>query len=139
MRIMIDSNVLVSAVLFPESKLGKIVKNIEFEHTLVICSYSLREVQHVFKKKFLSEWNEMNTYIHSLRYELFETLNSDIKYYEDIRDASDLPILISFIESGAGMFITGDMDFFTPELSKYNICTPEYYYRNYMNINMNFE
>ena len=132
MRIMIDSNVIVSAVLFPESKLGQLIRNIETKHNLILCSYSLKEIEKVFTIKFRGQWNKMENFINSLNYECVETGSASVYQNVNIRDENDLPILISFLSSGADLLVTGDNDFFTPELEKYNIIRPNEYFNLFM-------
>jgi|GEM_PF-6275451 len=52
MRIMLDTNVLVSSVLFPNSKTSLAVSLASQKHTLLVCTYVLDEVQSVFARKF---------------------------------------------------------------------------------------
>ena len=52
MRIMLDTNILVSAALFPESKVVTELSGAMREHTLLICTCVLEELQAVFERKF---------------------------------------------------------------------------------------
>ena len=52
MRIMIDSNILISAALYPDSVLNIIIDYIEKRHEMIICDYVLAEMKNVFIKSF---------------------------------------------------------------------------------------
>jgi len=44
MQIMLDTNVLVSAALFPKSKTAQALSLATQEHKLVVCTYVLEEL-----------------------------------------------------------------------------------------------
>ncbi len=52
MRIMVDTNVIISAILFPESLPAKVVEKVMIEHHLVLCSHIIDELHRVFEEKF---------------------------------------------------------------------------------------
>jgi predicted nucleic acid-binding protein len=45
MRILVDTNVIISAGLFPESYVGKALKHIIKNHNLILCQYTLDELK----------------------------------------------------------------------------------------------
>lgn len=51
MRAMIDSNVLFSALLFPNSLPSKVVEKVLLEHDLILCSQIVQELHTVFERK----------------------------------------------------------------------------------------
>ncbi|WP_368294378.1 PIN domain-containing protein [Dehalobacter sp. TBBPA1] len=55
MRIMIDTNVLISAILFPKSQLTIVIQSVTEAYTLVLCSHIIEELNEIFKKKFRRE------------------------------------------------------------------------------------
>ncbi len=53
MRLLIDTNILVSAALFPDSVPAKaFTKAVTPPHEAVVCDYSLDEMRRVFNRKF---------------------------------------------------------------------------------------
>ncbi len=50
LRVFIDSNILVSAVLSESSMASKLLKLLIEEHHLIICSYSITEVSQVIHR-----------------------------------------------------------------------------------------
>ena len=52
MRIMLDTNVLVSLLLFPNPQINEMIENIFAEHQLVLSSFIADELKEVVKRKF---------------------------------------------------------------------------------------
>ena len=51
MRIMLDTNVLLSAIVFHSQTLWKMMEQITFSHQLVLSSYVIDECYEVVKRK----------------------------------------------------------------------------------------
>jgi putative PIN family toxin of toxin-antitoxin system len=132
MEIMVDSNIIVSAILFPNSIVAKVFDFILDNHTLVLCDYIINEVENVFLEKFPHRMNEMKKLIGRLKYRRFNFEKSNISVYPRIRDINDFPILIAAIESNADIFITGDKDFDEISIDKPIIMKPRKFADEYM-------
>ena len=52
MRIMLDTNVLISALLFPGTRMDTMMNNIFMEHKLVLSSYVVEELNRVVQRNF---------------------------------------------------------------------------------------
>ena len=52
MRVMLDTNVIVSAVLFPSSQLSRSVLELSERHGLVMCDKVIAELREVMNRKF---------------------------------------------------------------------------------------
>lgn len=52
MRIMIDTNVLISMIFFPSLKMEELINRISYEHTIILCSHVVEELNRVTKRKF---------------------------------------------------------------------------------------
>lgn len=52
MRIMLDTNVLISALLFPGTRMDTMMNNIFMEHQLVLSSYVVEELNRVVQRNF---------------------------------------------------------------------------------------
>jgi putative PIN family toxin of toxin-antitoxin system len=133
MRILVDANIIISAGLFPDSYVGKVLEHIMQNHNLVLCQYTLDELKDVFKRKFKDRIEYLNKFVRELKYELINTKIHDYKKYPQIRDKDDMPLLASAIESNADIFITGDKDFDTIKIKKPKIMKPRNYIEKYMN------
>ena len=52
MRVFVDTNVVISALLFPNGKVAKVFSHLLEKHTVIISSYTKEECKEVFEKKF---------------------------------------------------------------------------------------
>lgn len=52
MRVMLDTNVLLSAMLFPGTRINRMMQSIFEEHRLVLSSFVVEELIYVVKRKF---------------------------------------------------------------------------------------
>jgi len=132
MRIIVDSNIIISAGLFPESNVGKVLAHIVKNHKLVLCQYTLDELKNVFKKKFPERIEYLNDFIKKLKYELVNIDIKDYKKYPQIRDIDDMPLLACAIEAKVNLLITGDKDFDEIEIKTPRIMKPIKYIEEYM-------
>ena len=125
MRIMIDTNILISLIIFPSPNMNKIIEIISKEHTIVLSSYIIDELKEVVKRKFSTKYEYLDKFLIELPYELVytpEVINID--KYPFIRDKKDLPILVSAINEGVDILLTGDKDFSELDIEKPDIFTP---------------
>jgi putative PIN family toxin of toxin-antitoxin system len=132
MRIMIDTNVLISAALFPNSQISLLINKVTVTHELILCSYIIDELHEIFHRKFKDRIYLLDKFLYKLAYELIYT-PTDIKSaeYPEIRDKEDLPILVSALLSDVDILITGDKDFFDVDMDKPEILTPREYLEKY--------
>ncbi|QNB47662.1 putative toxin-antitoxin system toxin component, PIN family [Thermanaerosceptrum fracticalcis] len=131
MRIMIDTNVLISAILFPGSSPTITLQKVIEKHNLVLCSHIIDEVHIVFERKFPEKIKNLERFLSKLSYELVYTpLDIEMNKYPQIRDNGDLPILVSAILADVDIIITGDKDFQSIEIEKPIVLTP----REFLNI-----
>ena len=94
---MVDSNIIISAGLFPESIVGKALHHIVINESLVLCKYTLEELSKVFIYKFPDRITYFHKFINELKYELVEIEINYNHKYPNIRDIYDLPLLASAI------------------------------------------
>lgn len=132
MRIMIDTNVLISAALFPNSQISLLINKVTVTHELILCSYIIDELHEIFHRKFKDRIYLLDKFLYKLAYELIYT-PTDIKSaeYPEIRDKEDLPILVSALLSDVDILITGDKDFFDVDIDRPEILTPREYLEKY--------
>lgn len=129
MRVFVDTNVIISSVLFPQGKVASVFSYIIETHDLIIASYSIKECETVFIRKFPSKQEYLKLFFNNLAFELFKTPTKiNQAKYPQIRDIKDLPILVSAILSDADVLITGDKDFEEIKITKPLIFTPSQYY-----------
>ena len=51
MRVMIDTNILLSAFVFKSTKMAALIEKVVEEHTMVLCSHVIDEFHDVVTKK----------------------------------------------------------------------------------------
>lgn len=119
MRVMIDTNILISAILFPSEKFNTLIEKLTENHKLFLCSYVLDEMREVITRKFKSKFMRFELFLQKLNFELVNTPEVDLLEYKiHIRDKKDYPVLMSAILSEMDILITGDKDFQNIKIDK---------------------
>lgn len=111
MRIMLDTNVLVSMLLFPTENMNNLLRTIIINHTLVLSSYVINELFVVIERKFPDKINNIEKLLRNMKYEIVYTPVNISEKLVNIRDEFDYPIIHTAIISNIDIFITGDKDF----------------------------
>jgi len=116
MRILIDTNILVSAALFPKSVPAKaFFKAVTPPHHAVVCDYSMEELRRVFNTKFPHKIQDYERFVSimAVSVEIVSTPPDDesVESETQIRDIKDRPILRAAIIAKADLLVTGDKDF----------------------------
>jgi putative PIN family toxin of toxin-antitoxin system len=132
MRVMIDTNVLISAFVLSSSYLSRMVESIIECHTIVLPTYVVDELKRVTKRKFPAKSGLLESFLCGLPFELVYTPEKiDKSKYPDIRDAKDLPVLVSAIVEDVDVLISGDADFAPLEMERPEILTPKDFVEKY--------
>lgn len=114
MRVMIDTNIFISAALFPNGKVSDALKKALMPpYRPLTCDYVVDELHRKFQEKFPDRVTELEAFLYSslpvihvvpIPEEVLEAENL-------IRDVKDRPILRAALSSNADLFLTGDKDF----------------------------
>jgi len=125
MRVMLDSNIIISIVIFNSKSLNDMLTEICHNHQLVLCSYIIEELNDVIDKKFPTKQKVLDSFLSKIPFEIEYTPKNipDIKEIE-MRDAKDKPILYSAIVANVDILITGDKDFDDVNIEKPEIMRP---------------
>lgn len=113
MRILVDTNILFSAVLFPQSKPAQALLYAVDNHEIVLCDRNLAELRDIMKRKAPKYLPDVEVLIAELPYELIPAVDHAEKL---IRDAKDQPILNAAIVADVDVILTGDKDFLSLEM-----------------------
>jgi putative PIN family toxin of toxin-antitoxin system len=127
MRVLIDTNVLISAALFPQSTPAQAFwKANTYPFQAVICEQNLDEMKRIFTKKFPDKLQALESFISNslLSIEIVDTPEIPVEEERSIRDMMDRPILRSAIVSGVDIILTGDKDFLESGIDHPRIMTP---------------
>lgn len=112
---MLDTNILVSMIIFPSQMFLEMLATITKYHKLVLSSYVLNELSDVVMRKFPKRNEAFKKFLAAIPYEIFVTpQDMDMDLFE-IRDTMDYPVLYSAIVAKADVLITGDKDILTVE------------------------
>ena len=125
MRIMLDTNVLVSAFIFKGETISKLIDIFTDYHTIVLSSHVLNELTGVVKEKFPPKIAALDSFLSNLPFEFVYTPNIiDKNKYPPMRDIDDLPVLASAIMEDVDILLTGDKDFADLVMERPKILTP---------------
>ncbi|MCI9005751.1 MAG: putative toxin-antitoxin system toxin component, PIN family [Lachnospiraceae bacterium] len=127
MRVLIDTNVLISAALNADGvPYQAYVKAASYPNHGLICEQNVDEIKRIFNKKFPKRLTALDTFlsIALLTLELAPIPIDENMSESQIRDADDRPILRAAIEAKADVLLTGDKDFLESGLKNPIIITP---------------
>ena len=113
MRILVDTNILISALLFPRSKPAKALLYAAEHHEIVLCDRNLYELRDVLNRKAPNALPDAEVLLAELSYELIPAAYHAEKL---IRDAKDQPILNAAIVADVDIILTGDKDFLSLDM-----------------------
>lgn len=132
MRVMLDTNVLLSALLFPGERMNKMMRFIFEEHRLVLSSFVVEELTYVVKRKFPGKLKAADSLLAAMSFELAYTPQELEPNLFNIRDAKDYPVLYTAIREDVDVLITGDKDFSDVDVERPEILTPAQFIDRYM-------
>lgn len=127
MRVLIDTNVLISAALSANGvPYQAYVKAASYPNHGLICEQNVDEMKRIFNKKFPKSLTALDKFlsIALLTLELIPIPTDENISEAQIRDANDRPILRAAIEAKADILLTGDKDFLESGLTIPAIMTP---------------
>lgn len=130
MRIMIDTNVLLSALVFKSTKLAEMIEYIIKKHSLVLCSYVIEESKEVIRRKAPKYIGVLDKFLLKISFEMVYK-PSDMTLAPKIRDEKDMPVIVSAIVSDVDVLITGDKDFADLSIERLEILTPAEFTKKY--------
>ena len=73
MRLFLDTNVIISAMLFPNGRVAAFLRDAIENHTVVIGEYVIEELRTVFRRKFPERTADLEEFILEFSYETVQT------------------------------------------------------------------
>ena len=131
MRVMLDTNVLLSVLLFPDERMNRMMRSIFEKHRLVLSSFVIDELLFVVRRKFPAKEKAVDRLLSSMSYELVYTPAEMETGLFEIRDEKDYPVLYTAIMEDVDVLITGDKDFAEVEVEYPEILTPSEFIERY--------
>jgi len=114
MRVLIDTNVLFSALLFPSGVVGKAVTRALSSKAVeaFVCDYSIEELITIWMRKKLDPAS-LHMFLEILKQgaSIVKVPTKTVAGEEQIRDPKDVPILRVALAHKMDFVLTGDKDF----------------------------
>ncbi|MCL2352940.1 MAG: putative toxin-antitoxin system toxin component, PIN family [Firmicutes bacterium] len=132
MRVMLDTNILVSAFVFQSGKIYYMIDYIVSYHELVLSTYVVEELRDVVDVKFPGMAGELDEFLTTLSFSLAYTPKNTPPGLFQIRDKCDYPVLYTAMLENVDILITGDKDFIGVEVEKPEIMTVTEFIAEYM-------
>lgn len=108
MRVLIDTNILISAFIFQGRPRSLVFRLLEERHEVLVTSY----IDSEFYRKLNQKWPQTADVIYSNYKQLpFSFRESTSKRLGSLRDAKDIPVLSDALVYDVDIILTGDRDF----------------------------
>lgn len=134
MRVMLDTNILISIIFFPSDITKQLTKQLAIYHKIVLCDYVIEELRLVTQRKFPKKINLLNQFFIELPFDMVYTpRNLSSESLNMMRDIKDSPILATAIIENVDIFITGDKDFHVLDIEQPEIVTMVDFLEKYNN------
>lgn len=127
MKILVDTNILISAALFPNSIPFKAyVKAVSFPHHAIVCEQNIDEMKRVFYRKFPARIEALDRFLAAalLVLDVVPVPDEEDSKEDLIRDCLDRPIPRAAIQADVDILLTGDKDFLESGIRIPRIMTP---------------
>jgi len=130
MRVLIDTNVLVSAVLYPAGMARRaLIEAVEGSDEAIVCDYAIAELHDVFQRKFPAQVELLPQFMAYLSSGVNIVSTPERSEPDEIalRDPKDQPILSSAHANNADLILTGDKDILDAGLTHPQAVDPRRY------------
>ena len=118
MKVMLDTNILISAFVFKSKKMNELIYKLSKEHEIIICSYTVQELKELIDTKFKVSQKDLDEFLKIFPFNLVYSPTSVDNKLFNIRDKDDYVILHTAIIEDVDIFITGDKDFDDVDIDK---------------------
>lgn len=121
MRIMLDTNVLISALIFG-GRTGRLLNMLfDSDHELYVSEYIDQE----FKEKLEKKWPAKAETVYHLYHQLdIHFCKSTSERIGKLRDSKDIPVLSDALYNKVDIILSGDKDFLEADLERPIIYSP---------------
>ena len=118
-RVLVDTNVIISALLFPDSTPARALALVLDEHRLVLTDWIIDELHDVVRGKRPDLLAALDTFMAGVDYELASPGGASVP----ISDPDDQTILDAAVAGAVDVFVTGDKTFLSLGLDRPRILT----------------
>lgn len=124
MRVMLDTNILISMIFFPSDTTRSLAQKLSSHHRIILCDYVIEELRLVTERKFPHKIRNLNRFFIELPFDLVYTPKVlDSTNTPTMRDCKDIPILATALKEKVDVFLTGDKDFLVLDITMPEILT----------------
>ena len=134
MRVLIDTNVLISAALFPNSVPAHAYAiAMSGNHVALVCEQNIEEMSRIFLKKFPHKKEVLESFLASsmLSWEIVPVPSDEVAGEAAVRDINDRPILRAAVLAEADLLLSGDKDFLEAKIARQKVLTPADFVKGY--------
>ena len=134
MRVLIDTNVLISAALFPNSVPAHAYAiAMSGNHVALVCEQNIEEMSRIFLKKFPHKKEVLESFLASsmLSWEIVPVPSDEVAGGAAVRDINDRPILRAAVLAEADLLLSGDKDFLEAKIARPKVLTPADFVKGY--------
>lgn len=132
MRVMIDTNVLLSALVFRSANsVASICIASQGDNTLLISTFVIDEAREVVSRKWPDRSDVLERFLIELSFETVSTPAVMDSGLFEIRDPQDYPVVYSALIGFADILVTGDKDFEDVVAGDAEILTPAQFVQKY--------
>lgn len=135
MRVMLDTNVLLSIAIFKSKALSMMLSAIceSSDKQLVLSSYCIGECYEVAERKKPALIPALDRFFDAISFEMIHTPQTLPEHdWFTIRDKDDEKVLYSAIAANVDVLVSGDKDFADVPIEKPEILTPNEFVRKYL-------
>ena len=134
MRVLIDTNILISAALSSNGTPYKaFIKAVTYPNHGIVCEQNIDEMRRIWNRKFPNRIQTLETFL-SIALMTLELVPIPIETESEeskIRDIKDRPILRAAINANADILLTGDKDFLESGIEHPITLTAQEFLSNY--------
>lgn len=126
MKILIDTNILISAALSSNGNPFKAyIKAVTYPNHGIICEQNIDELRRIFNRKFPRKLYALEEFLALAlpSLEIVPTPEIETESESRIRDVMDRPILRAAVNAHADIILTGDKDFLESGIENPKILT----------------
>lgn len=121
MKILLDTNVLISAVVFGGKAKQMIWLLQEKNYEIYVSEYIEQEFKNKLKEKWPTVSDEAYRLYKSIGFPVLKSTNAKLG---DLRDPKDVPVLSDAIQYEVDVLVTGDKDFLEADMKRPVILSP---------------
>ena len=135
MRVMLDTNVLLSIAIFKSKALSMMLSAIceSSDKQLVLSSYCIGECYEVAERKKSALIPALDRFFDAISFEMIHTPQTLPEHdWFTIRDKDDEKVLYSAVAANVDVLVTGDKDFADIAIEKPEILTPNEFVHKYL-------